>query len=64
MKLRIKVLRWKHQLTMEQLAKKLGVTKVAVWSWEHGNSLPNTTRLFQLADVFGVTVEELFEKEG
>lgn len=63
MKPRIKVLRWQHQLTMEQLAKKVGVSRVSVWNWEHGTCLPNAARLLQLADVLGVPVEELYEKE-
>ena len=47
-------------LTQEQLAERLCVTSAAVSKWEAKNTYPDITMLFPLANVFGITVDELF----
>lgn len=61
--MRIRALRWQKQMTLAELAKKLGVSYVAVQKWETGENVPRATRLPQLAEIFGVTINELYEKE-
>lgn len=46
-------------LTQEQLAEKLGVTAQAVSKWEHDQSCPDITALPRLADIFGISTDEL-----
>ena len=50
-------------LTQEGLAQKLGVTNQAVSKWESGLSCPDIALLPQLADLFGITIDELFGRE-
>lgn len=46
-------------LTQEQLAEEFGVSPQAVSKWENGASCPDILTLPQLADFFGITVDEL-----
>ena len=46
-------------LTQDQLAEKLGVTAQAVSKWENDQSCPDITLLSRLADIFGVSTDEL-----
>ena len=50
-------------LTQEGLAQKLGVTNQAVSKWESGQSCPDLALLPLLADLFGITIDELFGRE-
>lgn len=61
--MRIRALRWQKQMTLSELAKKLGVSYVAVQKWETGENTPRAARLPQIAEIFGVTINELYEKE-
>ena len=47
-------------MTQEQLAGKLGLTFQAVSKWETGLSCPDIALLPQLAEIFGVTVDQFF----
>ena len=51
-------------LTQEGLAQKLGVTNQAVSKWESGQSCPDIALLPQIADLFGITLDELFGREA
>ena len=55
--------RKKLGLTQEGLAQRLGVTNQAVSKWESGQSCPDITLLPMLADIFGITIDELFGRE-
>lgn len=46
-------------LTQEQLAEKLGVTAQAVSKWENDQSCPDISVIPKLADIFGMTTDEL-----
>ena len=50
-------------LTQEGLAQQLGVTNQAVSKWESGQSCPDIALLPQIADLFGITMDELFGRE-
>lgn len=60
---RIAFLRKQQGLTQEALAQKLEVTNQAVSKWESDACCPDITLLPKLADVFGVTIDELFGRE-
>lgn len=53
-------LRSEKGLSQSQLGQMLGVTNKAVSKWENGSAKPNTNLIPKIAEIFGVTVEELF----
>ncbi len=50
-------------LTQDQLAEQLGVTPQAVSKWENDLSCPDITTLPKLAELFGITTDELLGRE-
>ena len=56
----IRSLRKEKGIGQDVLAGQLGVTVQAVSKWETGGSMPDITLLPQIAQYFGVTMEELF----
>lgn len=56
--------RKKLGITQEQLAQRLDVTNQAVSKWETDQCCPDTLLLPKLAEVFGITIDELFGREG
>ena len=55
----IKDLRKKKNMTQDELAEKLNVTRQAVSNWENGKTQPDIETLTQLAEVFDVSVERI-----
>ena len=51
--------RKEHNMTQMQLADALGVTFQAVSNWERGNSMPDISKLPELSELFGCSIEEL-----
>ena len=65
MKNKIKVFRAMHDLTQEDLAQAIGVTRQTILAIEKGNYNPSVGLALRLAAAFGVTVEQLFQlQEG
>ena len=60
MRNKIKVYRAIHDLTQEQLAKKLGVTRQTIIAIEKGKYNPSLDLAFKMAKIFGVKIEEIF----
>lgn len=58
---RIKQLRFKAGMTQEQLAEKLGIGAQSVSKWENAVAMPDITALPLLAEIFGVTIDDLFD---
>lgn len=56
--------RKKQGLTQEQLAQALGVTNQSVSKWESGHCYPDITFIPQLADIYGISIDELFGKKA
>ena len=56
---RIAMLRRNQGWTQEQLGEKVGVSAQAVSKWENDQACPDITTLPLLADLFGVTTDEL-----
>ena len=58
---KIKQFREKAKLTQKQLADHLEVTPQSVSKWENLTSMPDVSSLPRIAEVFGVTIDELFD---
>jgi putative transcriptional regulator len=61
----IRRLRFEHkEMTQQELADKIGVTRQTVNAIELGKYSPSLEVAFQMADVFGVPLEEVFQYEN
>lgn len=58
----IKANRMRCNMTQERLAEALRVTAQAVSKWESGQSCPDIGLLPELSAVFGISIDELFER--
>ena len=56
---RIQYYRKRKQLTQEELAEKLMVSRQAISRWESDNNEPDVKTLLILANIFEITVDEL-----
>ncbi len=63
MKNTIKVERAKLDMTQEGLAIKIGVSRQTINSIEKGKYVPSTLLALKMADVFGTSVNEIFDLE-
>ena len=64
MKNKIKVYRAMHDLTQEDLARKIGVTRQTILAIEKGRYVPSLDLAFRIARHFGVNIEEIFIYPG
>lgn len=62
-KLRIKELREQAGFPQQYLAQHLDVSRMSISRWERGEAVPAADNLPKLAQLFSVTIEELFTKE-
>ena len=53
-----------HQLTQEDVAEKVGVSRQAVAKWESGDTVPDLDKCRILADLFGVSLDDLANYES
>ena len=60
----IRALRLHKGLTQEQVAQQLGVTYQAVSKWENGTNTPDIALLPEIASLFGVTIDALFNQDA
>ena len=60
MKNRLKVARAEADLTQEELAKLIGVSRQSINAIESGRYVPSTVLALKMARVFGKRVDELF----
>jgi transcriptional regulator with XRE-family HTH domain len=56
---KIKQLRRAHRLTQEKLADILGVDRSLIYRWERDVNEPHLYSLMGMADLFGVSLDEL-----
>ncbi len=63
MKNKIKIQRAIHNLTQDELAKKISVSRQTINTMESGKYIPSTALALKMAQVLGVAVEELFQLE-
>ena len=58
---KIRQMRINAGMTQEQLANKLGVSGQSVSKWENEVSMPDIMLLPDIAENFGVSIDELFD---
>lgn len=63
MKNTIKVQRAINDLTQDQLAKRIGVSRQTINSIEKGRYVPSTVLALKMSALFGVSVNEFLELE-
>jgi putative transcriptional regulator len=63
MKNKIKVYRAMHDMTQEDLAQKIGVTRQTILAIEKGKYVPSLDLAFKIARHFDVSIEEVFTYE-
>ena len=56
--------RKKHNLSQEELAAKIGVSRQAISKWERAEASPDTDNLVLLAELYGVSLDELLKGEN
>jgi putative transcriptional regulator len=65
---RIRVLRAEHEMTQEQLAELVGVTRNTIISIEKDKYCPSLKLGYRIARIFGVGIDDVFtyeeEKDG
>ena len=61
---RIKELRKANKLTHKELAEKLGIATRTLQLWESGKNLSFIPKMSKLADIFGVSITDLFDLPG
>jgi transcriptional regulator with XRE-family HTH domain len=59
---RLKELRRRQLLTQRELGERVGVSFQTVQSWESGKSQPRLRHIGRLAEVLGVSADELLEE--
>ena len=64
MKNKLKVYRAMHNLTQEQLADRLGVSRQTVIAIESNKYLPSLGLAFKISKLFKINIEEIFSYEG
>ena len=52
-----------HAMSQEELAERIGVSRQTLSKYETGESLPDIEKCKALADVFGITVDDLISYE-
>lgn len=61
---RISELRKSQNMTQMELADKMGISFQAVSNWERGNSMPDISKLPELAQLFRVSIDELLGEKS
>ncbi len=59
----IAALRSKENMTQDQLAARLYVSRDLISKWETGKSMPDYRMILKLADLFSVRVDVLFDRD-
>ncbi|PGO32744.1 transcriptional regulator [Bacillus cereus] len=58
----LKRLRESKGFSQEDVAKKIGITRQAVYKWEHDKSCPDIDNLILLSEMYNVTLDELIKR--
>lgn len=61
---KIAELRKNNNMTQFELADILGISSQAVSNWERGNSMPDISKLPEIAELFQVSIEEILGKSN
>ena len=60
---KLKMLRKESNLTQEELAEKLNVSRQAITKWESGDGVPDIENLKQISILFHTTIDELVKED-
>ena len=60
---RLVKLRKENKLSQEALAEKLGLSRQAISKWERAEASPDTDNLIALAELYGISLDELLGNE-
>ena len=60
---KLRILREQHGFSLRDLGEMLVVSKNHVWNIEQGRKTPNIAMLIKIADIFGVTTDQLVRDE-
>lgn len=63
MKNRLKVLRAERSWSQQELAERLAVSRQSVNAIETGRYDPSLPLAFRIADLFGMAIEEIFQRD-
>jgi len=58
--MKLKEIRLNRGFTQTEVAKKIGIAQVTYCNYENGNREPDINTLIKLADLFKVSIDELF----
>jgi len=61
---KLKIYRAMHDLTQEQMADQIGVSRQTVIAIENNKYLPSLGLAFKISKLFGVAIEEIFTYKG
>ncbi len=61
---KIKKLRCEHGMTQEKLAAYLKISSQSISKWENNNAMPDISLIVPIANFFGVTTDELFDRDA
>ena len=56
--------RRRANMSMQAVAEAMGVSRQSVFKWETGDAWPSPDRLPALAELLGVSIDELYTGEG
>ncbi len=57
----LQILRKKQNMSQEQLAEKLEVSRQAVSKWESGSGYPETEKLITICEIFDCSIDEILK---
>lgn len=60
---KLKLLRKENDLTQEELADKLNVSRQAITKWECGEGIPDIVNLKQISLLFNISIDELIKED-
>ncbi len=61
---RLARLRKEHNMSQEELAEKLGLSRQAVSKWERAEASPDTDNLIMLAKIYDISIDELLRTDA
>lgn len=61
---RLASLRRSRNLSQEELAERIGLTRQAISNWERSESVPDTANLVALASLYEISLDELVDPDG
>lgn len=53
-----------HNMSQEEVASRIGISRQAYQKWESGESIPDINKCASLASIYGVSIDSLIEKEN